>query len=45
MGGITSPTLQQAIAAHEGQAAGARNGFNALSADAKTKLIAFLQSL
>jgi len=35
-------TLQQAIAAHDGQAAASRNGFNALSADAKTKLLAFL---
>jgi CxxC motif-containing protein (DUF1111 family) len=38
-------TLEQAIAAHDGQGRGARDRFAALSADAKAKLIAFLRSL
>ncbi|HEV7429150.1 MAG TPA: di-heme oxidoredictase family protein [Thermoanaerobaculia bacterium] len=38
-------TLDQAILAHDGQARGARDGFAALAADAKAKLIAFLNSL
>ncbi|MBV8543457.1 MAG: hypothetical protein JO088_01825 [Acidobacteria bacterium] len=38
-------TLDQAILAHDGQARGARDRFAGLAADAKTKLIAFLNSL
>jgi CxxC motif-containing protein (DUF1111 family) len=38
-------TLDQAILAHDGQARGARDGFAGLAADAKAKLIAFLNSL
>jgi CxxC motif-containing protein (DUF1111 family) len=38
-------TLDQAIATHEGQGAASRDRFAALSADAKTKLLAFLRSL
>jgi CxxC motif-containing protein (DUF1111 family) len=38
-------TLDQAIIAHDGQAKGAREKFKALDAGAKSKLIAFLQSL
>ena len=38
-------TLEQAIAAHDGQARASRDRFNALGAPAKTKMIAFLQSL
>ena len=34
-----------AIAAHDGQARGARDRFSALAANAKAKLIAFLRSL
>jgi CxxC motif-containing protein (DUF1111 family) len=38
-------TLDQAILAHEGQGRGARDRFAALSAQVKSKLMAFLQSL
>ncbi len=38
-------TLDQAILAHDGQGAGARDRYNALPAAIKSKLIAFLQSL
>lgn len=38
-------TLDQAIAAHDGQAAGSRDKFNALAPPAHQQLIAFLQSL
>jgi CxxC motif-containing protein (DUF1111 family) len=38
-------TLDQAINAHDGQARASRDGFAALAADSKAKLIAFLQSL
>jgi CxxC motif-containing protein (DUF1111 family) len=38
-------TLDQAILAHDGQARGARDQFAGLAAEAKTKLIAFLNSL
>jgi CxxC motif-containing protein (DUF1111 family) len=38
-------TLDQAILAHDGQARGARNQYAGLPADAKSKLIAFLNSL
>ena len=38
-------TLDQAIAAHDGQARAARDRYNALSAADKSKLIAFLRSL
>ena len=38
-------TLEQAILAHDGQARGARDRFASLAANAKTKLLAFLQSL
>lgn len=38
-------TLQQAIAAHDGQGRMSRDSFAALAPDAKAKLIAFLQSL
>lgn len=38
-------TLDQAIAAHEGQGAAARDRFAALSADEKNKLLSFLRSL
>ena len=38
-------TLDQAILAHAGQARGARDQFAGLAADAKAKLIAFLNSL
>jgi CxxC motif-containing protein (DUF1111 family) len=38
-------TLEQAIAAHDGQARAARNGFGALAADAQAKVLAFLRSL
>lgn len=38
-------TLEQAIAAHDGQARGSRERFTALGASAKAKVIAFLQSL
>jgi CxxC motif-containing protein (DUF1111 family) len=38
-------TLDQAIAAHEGQGSASRDRFAALTADAKAKLLAFLRSL
>jgi len=38
-------TLDQAITAHDGQGSASRNAYAALSADDKSKLIAFLQSL
>ncbi len=38
-------TLDQAIAAHEGQGAASRDRFTALTADAKNKLLSFLRSL
>jgi len=38
-------TLEQAIAAHDGQAAGSRDRFAALSAVARGKIVAFLRSL
>ena len=38
-------TLDQAIAAHDGQARAARDRYAALAADARANLIAFLQSL
>ena len=38
-------TLDQAIAAHEGQGAASRNHFAALTSDAQNKLLAFLRSL
>jgi len=38
-------TLDQAIAAHDGQAAASRDRFNALTPAARQQLIAFLQSL
>jgi CxxC motif-containing protein (DUF1111 family) len=38
-------TLDQAILAHDGQARGARTQYSTLAADAKAKLIAFLNSL
>jgi CxxC motif-containing protein (DUF1111 family) len=38
-------TLDQAILAHDGQARGARDQFAGLAADAKAKLMAFLDSL
>ncbi|MEA2337347.1 MAG: hypothetical protein QOE82_1354 [Thermoanaerobaculia bacterium] len=38
-------TLEQAIAEHAGQAAGSRDRFATLAADAKAKLVAFLRSL
>ena len=38
-------TLEQAIAAHDGQARGARDRFAALTSTAKAKVLAFLQSL
>lgn len=38
-------TLQQAIAAHDGQARASRDRFNALTADLQAKVIAFLNSL
>ena len=38
-------TLEQAIGAHDGQARASRDGFVALAADSKAKLLAFLQSL
>jgi CxxC motif-containing protein (DUF1111 family) len=38
-------TLEQAIAAHDGQGRGSRDRFAALTADAKAKVIAFLRSL
>jgi CxxC motif-containing protein (DUF1111 family) len=38
-------TLDQAIAAHEGQGVASRDRFAALTADAKAKLLAFLRSL
>jgi CxxC motif-containing protein (DUF1111 family) len=38
-------TLEQAIAAHDGQGAGARDRYAALTANAKAQLLAFLRSL
>jgi CxxC motif-containing protein (DUF1111 family) len=38
-------TLEQAILAHDGQGRGARDRFDALTASAKAKMLAFLQSL
>jgi CxxC motif-containing protein (DUF1111 family) len=38
-------TLEQAIAAHDGQGSTARDRFSALAADAKAQLVAFLRSL
>jgi CxxC motif-containing protein (DUF1111 family) len=38
-------TIDQAIRAHDGQGAAARDGFNALSPDSKSKLRSFLNSL
>lgn len=38
-------TLEQAIAAHDGQGRASRDAFAALAADARAKVIAFLQSL
>ena len=38
-------TLDQAISAHDGQAAASRDRFNALTPAARQQLIAFLQSL
>jgi CxxC motif-containing protein (DUF1111 family) len=38
-------TLEQAIAAHDGQGSTARDRFSALAADAKAQLLAFLRSL
>jgi CxxC motif-containing protein (DUF1111 family) len=38
-------TLEQAIAAHDGQGRDARERFNGLGASVKSKVIAFLQSL
>ena len=38
-------TIEGAIAAHDGQGAAARNNFNALSSNSKSKLLAFLTSL
>jgi CxxC motif-containing protein (DUF1111 family) len=38
-------TLEQAIAAHDGQGRASRDRFNALSGDSRAKLIAFLRSL
>ena len=42
---LMTTTLEQAIAAHDGEAAAARDGFAALSANAKAQLMAFLRSL
>ena len=38
-------TVEQAILAHEGQGAGARDRFRALGLDSKAKLLKFLNSL
>jgi CxxC motif-containing protein (DUF1111 family) len=38
-------TIDQAIRAHDGQGAAARDGFNALSPDSQSKLRSFLNSL
>ena len=38
-------TLEQAIAAHDGQGRASRDAFAALTADAKAKVVAFLRSL
>jgi CxxC motif-containing protein (DUF1111 family) len=38
-------TLDQAIAGHDGQARASRDGYSALAADAKAKVLAFLRSL